>query len=92
MHDSGSPSFVRWNIFDKIKMLGLPHVVDMTNECCHMANDHSCDNMHASIFTVKIQSLSCKVKFFIFEHCPIPCILGVDFLAFAKVRLDFATH
>ena len=38
-----------------------------------------------------MHSFSWKVRFLVFEYCPVPCILGVDFLTFAKVRIDFST-
>jgi hypothetical protein len=40
---------------------------------------------------IKLHSFSWKYRFLILEDSPVPCILGADFLAFAKMRLDFAT-
>jgi hypothetical protein len=76
---------VRRDVFDKIKELGLPHVVETTEQRCQMANGGSCNATQAVVLTVKIHSFSWKVRFLVIEHCPVPSILGVDFLTLAKV-------
>jgi hypothetical protein len=91
MFDSWSSlTFVRLDIFNKIKELGLPHTVETTEEYCQTANEGLCDVTQAVVFTVHF--VSWKIRFFMSEHCPVPCILGVDFFTLAKVRMDFATR
>jgi hypothetical protein len=86
MLDSGS-SLININI---IKRLGLPYTVETTEERCLMANGESCVITEAVILGIKVNSFLWKYRFLVLDYCLIPCILGVDFLAFAKVRIDFA--
>jgi hypothetical protein len=93
MFDSGSSlSFVRLDVFKKIKQLGLPHTVEATDERCQAANGGPCDVKQAVILRVKVHSFSWKTRFLIFEHCSVPCDLGINFLARANVRMDLATR
>jgi hypothetical protein len=48
--------------------------------------------MEAVDLSIKIQSFSWKIKFLVLDHCPVPCILGDNFLTAAKMQLDFADH
>jgi transposase InsO family protein len=57
-----------------------------------VANGEPCAVSEIAELSVKIHSFSWKVLFLILEDCPLPCILGVDFLAKAKVRIDFAAR
>jgi hypothetical protein len=40
--------------------------------------------------SIKVDHFSCKVRFLLFDHCPVPCILGVEFLMSAQILIDFA--
>lgn len=80
MSDLGSSlSSVTRNVFDNIKELGLHYVVETTEERCQTANGGSCAVMQAVVHAVKVHSSSWKVRFLVFEQCPIPSILWVDF-------------
>jgi hypothetical protein len=57
----------------------------MANAAPHLVTE-------AVILSIKIQIFSWKVRFLVLEDCPVPCILGADFLMTAKMRLDFATR
>jgi hypothetical protein len=93
MLDSGSsPSFVGREVFDIIKELGLPYTVEKTQERCQMANAGICDVTQAVVLPIKLHGVSWKVRFLVLDHCPIPSILGVDFLTSAQVRIDFAVR
>jgi hypothetical protein len=79
--DSGSSlSFTREDVFLRIKKLGLAHVVEATERRCVTANGKACRVIQAVTMSVKLQEFSWKVRFLVFEHCPVPCVLGVDFL------------
>jgi hypothetical protein len=45
----------------------------------------------AVLLQIKLHSFSWKYDFLVFGDSPVPCILGADFLSFAKMQLDFAT-
>jgi transposase InsO family protein len=91
MLDSGSSlSFVTRDVFDNIKELGLPYTVETTRERCQMANAGVCDVTQTIVLPVKLDDLSWKLRFLLFDRCPVPCILGVDFLQSARLRIDFA--
>ena len=92
MLDSGSSvSFVRRDVLDDIDNLRLPYKLETTGERCQAANGEPCNITKAVILTVKLHGYSWKVRFLIFEQCPVPCVLGVDFLGRARVRMNFAT-
>jgi hypothetical protein len=93
MLDSGSSlSFMRGDVFQKIKKLGIPHVAQQAQELCLTANGESCSVVQAVTVSVKLQRFSWKVKFLVFERCPVPCVLGMDFLGLTRLRLDFGTQ
>jgi hypothetical protein len=93
MFDSGSSlSFIRRDVIDNCKLLGLPYTLETTQERCLMANGEPCVASEVALFEVKLQSSSWKFQFFILDDCPIPCILGVNFLTMAKVRIDFVAR
>jgi hypothetical protein len=88
--DSGSSlSFVRRDVFENIKELGLPHTVETMQECCQVANAGVCEIMLAVVLSIKVDLFSWKVRFPVFDHCPVPCILGVDFLTSTQIQIDF---
>lgn len=62
-----------------------------TDQNLHMADGQSCVVEEAVALHIKLRSFSWTYLFFILEDSPAPCILGADFLVFAKVRLDFAS-
>jgi hypothetical protein len=93
MLDSGSSrSFIRRDVFDAIKKSGLSYTVETTEERCLMANGESCILSEVIRLGIKIHSFSWKFGFLVLGGCPVPCILGVDFLTFAKVRIDFSAR
>jgi predicted aspartyl protease len=93
MLDSGfSQSFLRRDVFDNIKRLGLPHFVETAERRSLMVNGESCVSSEVIVLEIKIHSFSWKFNFLVLDKCPIPCILGVDFMIFAKVRIDFSTR
>lgn len=93
MFDTGSSfSFIRRDVLDNCKALGLPYTLETTQESCLMANGKPCVASEVAVLEVRIQSSSWKFQFFILDNCPIPCILGVNFLRMAKVRIDFVAR
>jgi hypothetical protein len=56
-----------------------------------MASGQGCVIKELVSLQVKIHSFSWKYTFMVLDHSPVPCILGADFLSFAKMQLDFAT-
>jgi hypothetical protein len=93
MLDSGSSFFfIRRDVVDSIKKLGLPHVLAKTEERCLMANAQFCKVSDVVELGVKIQDFSWKFRFRMLSDCPIQCILGIDFLAKARVWIDFAAR
>jgi hypothetical protein len=54
-----------------------------------MADGQACDIRESVSLSVKIRTFSWKFKFFVMEDCPVLCILGVDFLSFAQINLNF---
>jgi hypothetical protein len=56
-----------------------------------MAAGQGCVAKGAVTLSTKLQKFSWTFKFFIFDESSVLCILGVDFLAFGKVQLDFAS-
>jgi hypothetical protein len=92
MFDTGSSvSFMRRDVLNKIKELGLPRKVITVEESCRTVSGEFCVVTQAVWLTIKLHSFSWKTRFLIFEHCPLPCVLGVDFLEHVQVRTDFAT-
>jgi hypothetical protein len=57
----------------------------------HMAAGQSSVIEEAVSLHIKFRSFSWTYVFFILEDSPVPCILGADFLASAKMRFDFAS-
>ena len=93
MFDSGSSlSFIRQDVLDNIKKLGLPCIIENAEERCVMANGEPCVISEIAKLGIKIRSFSWKCRFLVLADSPIPCILGVDFMARAKVRLDFGAR
>jgi hypothetical protein len=89
--DSGSSySFIRREVFQQIKSLGLPCSVKTANHTIHMAAGHSCVITEAVSLQIKLHSFSWKYDFLVLGDSPVPCTLGADFLLFAKMQLDFA--
>jgi hypothetical protein len=56
-----------------------------------MAAGQSCVIEDAVSLHIKLRSFSWTYVFLILEDSPVPCILGADFLGFAKIRLDFSS-
>jgi hypothetical protein len=71
--------------------LGLSCSSETTNRKIHMASGQSCVIKELVLLPVKIQWCSWKYKFMVLNHSLVPCILGADFLGFAKMQLDFST-
>jgi hypothetical protein len=82
---------MRRNVFNNIKKLPFPHTVEAVDERCVMANAAPHTITEAFTLSIKIQSFSWKISLLVLDYCPVPCILGADFLTVAKMRLDFAT-
>jgi hypothetical protein len=92
MFDTGlSVSFIRRDVLNNIKDLGLPHKVLAIEERCQMVSGESCSVTQAIWLTISLHSFSWKIRFLIFEHCPVPCVLGVDFLERIRLRIDVTT-
>jgi hypothetical protein len=93
MLDCGSSqSFLRRDVLDNIKRLGLSHSVETTERRSLMVNGESCVSSEVIVLGMKIHSFSWKFDFLVLYKCPIPYILGVHFMTFAKVRIDFSTR
>ena len=93
MFDSGSSrSFIRQDVFKNIEQLKLPFALEQAEERCVMVNGQPCVISEMAVLSIKIGSFSWKHRFLIFGECPVPCILGVDFMTRAKMRLDFVTR
>jgi hypothetical protein len=59
MIDSGSSlSFVRRDVFENIKELGLPCTVETTQERCQLANVGVCEFTQAIVLSIKLDLLS----------------------------------
>jgi hypothetical protein len=92
MLDFGSSfSFIHWDVVDNIKRFRLPHVLATTEERCLMANAQSCKVSDVVELGVKIQDFWI-FRFRMLGDCPISCILGIDFLTKARVRINFAAR
>jgi hypothetical protein len=92
MLDSGSSqSFLRRDVPHNIKRLVLPHSVETTKRRSLMMNGESCVSSEVIILGIKMHSFAWKFNFLVLDKCPITCILGVDFMTFTKVRIDFST-
>jgi hypothetical protein len=92
MLDSGfSLSFLRHYVPDNIKSLELPHSVETTERLSLMVNGESSVSSEVIVLGIKIHSFAWEFNFPVLDKCPITCILGVDFMTFAKVRLEFST-
>jgi hypothetical protein len=90
MLDSGSSqSFLRRDVPDNIKRLGLSYSVETTERRSLMVNVESCVSSEVIVLVIKIHSFAWKFNFLVLDKCPITCILGVDFMTFATVRKDF---
>jgi hypothetical protein len=88
--DSGSSrSFLRKDVFEKMKQLNLVLSVQSANGRYVIAGGQSCEVKEAGICNIKIQSFSWKLKFLVFDHCPVPCLLGTDFMSLANMKLNF---
>lgn len=87
-----SRSFMRRDVFERMKQLGLSHSVEAVQDSCVTASGQSCEMTDAIFCSFKIQSFSWKFKLLVFDQCPVPCILGTDLMSFAKVRLLFTSH
>jgi hypothetical protein len=93
MFDSGSSlSLLRSDVLDNIQRLGLPVTLESTEQRCLLANGEPCAVSEIAGLSIKIHSFSWKVRFLVLRDCPLPCILGVDFLTKAKVHIDFAAQ
>jgi transposase InsO family protein len=91
MLDSGSSlSFLRRGVLNNIIALGLPHTLKTVKEYCQLANGETCVVSEVVVLRIKLHSFSWKFSFLVLDDCPIPCILGVDFLTSTKMRVDFS--
>jgi hypothetical protein len=69
MLDSGSSlSFVRRDVFDNIKRLGLPYTGETTLERNEMANAGLCDVTQAIILPIKLEDFLWKRRFLVFDR------------------------
>jgi hypothetical protein len=84
-------SFLRHDVLDNIERLGLPYTLETAEEHCLMASGESCVISEVVVLGIKMP-FSWKFMFSVLGDCPIPCILGVDFFTFAKVRIDFVAR
>jgi hypothetical protein len=91
LDSASSYSFIRRDVFQQIKSLGFPCSVKTANRTIHIAAGHSCVIKEAVSLQIKIHSFSWKYDFLLLGDSPAPCILGVDFLSFAKIQHNFAT-
>jgi hypothetical protein len=57
-----------------------------------VANAGVCEITQDVVLSFKVDGFSCRVRFLDFDHCPVPCIFGVDFFTSAQVRIDFAAR
>jgi hypothetical protein len=88
--DSGSSrSFLRKDV-EKMKQLNLVLSVQTVNGNYVTAGGQSCEVTEAVICIIKIQSFSWKLKFLVFDQCPVPCLLGTDFMSLANMKLNFS--
>jgi hypothetical protein len=55
------------------------------------ASGHSLVIKEVVSLQIKIHSFSWKFKLWVLDNSPVPCILGLDFLTFTQVQMDFAT-
>jgi hypothetical protein len=94
MEEFGLPAMLdpMCDVFNNIQKLALRHMVETVGERCLMANAAPHLVTEAVTLFIKIQLFSWKIRFLVLDHCPVPCILGADFLTTAKMRLDFATR
>jgi hypothetical protein len=93
MLDSGSSlSFIRQDVLDNIKELGLPCILERAEECCVVANGKPYVISEIAVLGIKIRFFSWKCRFLVLADSPIPCIFGVDFMTRAKVRLGFVAR
>jgi hypothetical protein len=93
MLDSGSHLFyLRRDVFNNIRKLSLQNTVGTVDERCLMADAAPHLITEAVTLSIKIQLFSWKIRFLVLDSCPVPCILGADFLTATKMRLDFATR
>jgi hypothetical protein len=91
--DSGSSLlFIRRNVLDNIKRLGLPCSWQRAEARCIFANGEPCALSEVVILSIKIQSFFWKCPFRILEECPILCILGVEFMTRAQMCVDFSAR
>ena len=87
--DSGSSlSFIRQDVLHNFEELGLPCTLQRVQERCVMANGEPYVIAETAVLGIKIGSFSWKWRFSILRKGPIPCILGVDFMSHAKLKLD----
>jgi hypothetical protein len=92
MLGSGSSlSFMREDVFQRIKKLGLPHVAEATKTLSD-SKWQSVQGNPGGHYVDKASGVFVESQILVFEHCPIPCVLRVDFLALTKLRMDFATQ
>jgi hypothetical protein len=56
-----------------------------------MASGQSCVIKEAVSLQIKLHSFSWSYAFLVLDNSPVPSILGADFLAFAKIQLDFSS-
>jgi hypothetical protein len=82
---------MRRDVFHRIQSLGLPCCAETVSQTCRAANGQSCAIGQAVSLQIKLNFFSWRYSFLIFEDSLVPCILGADFMAFAKMQLDFAT-
>lgn len=57
-----------------------------------MGNGETCAVSDIAVITIKIHSFTWKRCFLILGECPIPCLLGVDFMTCVELRIDFASR
>ncbi|PNF36842.1 hypothetical protein B7P43_G09252, partial [Cryptotermes secundus] len=83
--DSGSSSsFIRRNVFQRIRSLGLPCWSEAVSQSCRATNGQNCAISLAVLLQTKLHSFSWKYSFLIFDDSPVPCILGADFWPLPK--------
>jgi transposase InsO family protein len=75
-----------------MEQLRLPFTLEQAEERCVMVNAQPWVISQMAVFGIKICSFSWKHRFLILDECPIPCVLGVDFMIRAKMQIDFSTR
>jgi hypothetical protein len=80
LHLRSCQSFLRQDVFKRMKQLGLDHSVDSVQNSNLMASGKLYELSEATVCAIKIYSFSWKFKFLVSDQSPVPCILESDFV------------